>query len=517
MWPFKRKKTTAARAFNGAIYDKLTSDWITSSTSQDAEIRASLPRLRNRSRDLGRNNDYVRQFFRAVQNNVVGQGINLQAQVKKQRGGTLDVNSNAAIETSWEKWKRAENCDVTGKMCFQDIERLVIRSIFESGEVIVRFIYQRMGGSKVPMALEIIESDLLDDNYNAISPEGNAIRMGVEVNQWGRPVAYWFFRRHPGDSGVMPNLQREPYQRVRVPADEIRHLFFTERPGQTRGIPSLAAAIQRLRHMQGYEEAEVIAARATACNMGFINSPEIDPSIKDDVDEQGDSVTEFEPGVMKKLSPGETFTAMNPTRPGNQFDPFIRVMLRGLASSVGTSYETISRDYSQSNYSSTRQALIEDRDNWRAIQWWLISNLHVPVFEKWLDLAVLSGELQLKGYETNPDLYKNVKWMPRGWSWIDPLKEVQAYKAAVRSGFMTQAEVVAQAGGDFEELIVQRGRELELAKENGVMLDTDPIFVSDAGITQARPAGSAALDPEDPQPDPPEAPSKPKGKVPAEE
>jgi lambda family phage portal protein len=474
--PFARSKPTPRRrSFAGAMMDRLTADWVAMSTSQDAEIRASLPRLRNRSRELGRNNDYARSFFREVENNVIGLGIPFQAQVKMKRGaGRLDEKTNLAIEDAFFRWSRAENCHTAGKLAFQDIERLVVRSVFESGEVIIRKIYQRFGQSRIPLALEVIESDLLDDNYNAISPAGNAIRMGVEVDSWGRPVAYWFLQRHPGDYGVMPNSEKVGTgNRKRVPAEEIIHLFNTERTGQTRGIPALASTILRLRHMQGYEEAEVIAARANAAQMGFLETPEEEMSIKDGT-EDGQSVTEFEPGLIKKLAPGEKYVQTQNSRPGGQFDPFIRLMIRGVAAGCGASYESISKDFSQSNYSSSRQALLQDRDNWRVIQAWIIRAFHQKILESWMDMAVLAGELSLADYELQPALYQSVKWMPRGWAWVDPLKEVEALTKAVRSGFMTQAEVIAQSGGDVDELIAQRKREVELAKQNDLKFESDP-------------------------------------------
>jgi lambda family phage portal protein len=501
------RRARAKRAFQGAVIDRLTADWVAMGTSQDAEIRASLPRLRNRSRQLGRDNDYVKQFYRSVQNNVIGEdGIKFEAQVrmlrgKSGKGPSLDESINSSIEDAWSEWCRAENCHTAGKLHFVDIEHLVARSIFESGEVILRFIYQPMGNMKIPMAIEVLESDMLDDNYNAVSPEGNPIRMGVEVNKWGRPVAYWFFHKHPGDYGVMPNMQTEPGKRIRVPAEEVVHLFFIDRWPQTRGIPAIASAIMRLRHMQGYEEAEVVGARAAAAIMGFIQSPEMDPSMKDDVDD-GDSVTEFEPGVFKKLGPGESVNVPSVSRPGGQFDPFMRMMLRGVAAGAGASYETISRDYSQSTYSSTRQALIEDRDNWRKIQKWMIRNFHQKVFERWLDMTVLSGTLSLKNYELNPAPYRNVKWMPRGWSWVDPLKEVQAYKEAVRAGFMTQSDVISLSGGDFEDLIVQRQREVDLAAEKNLVFDTDPSKVNALGVQQPSEDANMATDSEAEPPEP---------------
>ena len=105
---------------------------------------------------------------------------------------------------------------------------------------------------------------------------------------------------------------------------------------------------------------------------------------------------------------------------------------------------------------------------------WLIENLHQRVFEVWLDMAVLSGALPLANYELQADRYKAVRWMPRGWAWVDPAKEVEAYAMAVRNGFKTLSEVVAEQGGDVEELMRARRQELDDAEALDLKFDTDP-------------------------------------------
>lgn len=491
MWPFssKPKAATAKRQYNGAQGGRLLSDWIASSTSQDAEGRMALRTLRNRTRELGRNNDYVVNALRTIQNNVVGQGVTMQSQVSRSRGpgaGKMDANANQAIEAAWRKWCRSDSCHTAGNLSFSEIERLLIRSAAESGEIFVRLIRQSFGRSPVPLAIEVIEADYLDENYNGTADNGNQIRMGVEVDKWFRPVAYWFFQQHPGDyQFTKGNIQ----PRVRVPAGEVIHLFRSDRPGQTRGLPWFSSTITRLRHMSGYEEAEVIAARASACQMGFIQSP--DPEFEGEGVVDNERVSAFEPGKISTLAPGESFTSFNPTRPSGLLDPFMRYMLRGVAAGAGVSYETLSRDYSQSNYSSSRLALLDDRDTWRSLQSWFIAAFHQRVMETWLEMAVLSGTLSLPGFEMDRDRYENVRWIPRGWAWVDPAKEISAYKTAVRSGFMTLTDVVAQNGGDFEELAYARARENDLCDQLDLVFDTDPELVSEQGQAQPVPVEDA--------------------------
>ena len=480
------------RMYEGARVSRLTSDWIANGNSADAEIKGSLSRLRNRSRQLVRDNDYARQAVRAVKNNVIGTGVRLQVQVPMQRGsGRLDHKVNDAIEMAWRRWGRKGTCNTAGRLCFSDIERLAVASMCESGEVFIRMVRRPFGGGQIPFALEVIESDLLDDEYTGASTvAGNEWRMGIEVDRWGRPVQYAFLTSHPGDS---PFARPAAPRHQLIPADEILHLYIQERPGQTRGVPWFASAIKRMHHLSGYEEAEVVRARASSSLMGFITSPE--GELQGDEIYDGDRVQNFEPGVFRYLAPGESVTVPQLDAPDGQFEPFLRAMLRAMASGLGCSYETISRDFSQTNYSSSRLSLLEDRDNWRALQNYMVENFHQPVYEAWLEMAVLSGALPLPNYESNPERYLNVRWMPRGWSWVDPAKEVDAYAAAVRNGFKTLADVVAEGGGDLQDLLRARKAELELMEEMELSFDTT------TGIAEAEPEPAEPMVPEPAEPE----------------
>jgi lambda family phage portal protein len=442
--------------------------------------------LRNRSRQLVRDNDYAKNAVRIIKNNVVGKGISFQGQVMMRRGGRLDEKTNDTIEKAWKRWCRKGSCSTSGKLSFAQIQRMVMSSVPTDGEVLLRKVRQRFGNSRVPFALELIEADQLVDNWTGRTENGNEVRMGVEVDQWQRPVAYWLYPRHPGDFAFNNTPQANRY--IRVPADEVIHLGIAERPGQTRYVPWFHSALLKLNHMRGYEEAEIVAARAAACYMGFIQSPE-GPDLEggaasDDGTQDGERVSDLQAGLIKELAPGETFQGFSPTRPNAAMEPFMRYMLRSVCAGIGGSYESVSRDYSQSNYSSSRLAKLDDRDNWDVLQDFVISDLCQPVFEAWLEMAVLAGEVPAPSYELDPEIYQDVRWMPRGWDWIDPLKEVMARKQSVRAGFETVADVVSAKGGDYEEVFKQRRREIDLAAEYDLVLETDPAQVTDKGEVQ---------------------------------
>ena len=478
------KSSYLKRAYAAAQNNRLTSDWVSQATSADSEIRGSIRMLRNRARQLVRDSDFAKSALRAVKNNVVGTGIRMQAQVRMQRGGRLADDLNRRIEEEWDRWTSAKRCHCGGKLSWYDIQRLSITSMLESGEVFIRFVKQPFGNSKVPLGLEIIESDLLDDDYNAIANNGNEIRMGVEIDKWGRPVAYHFFDYHPGDY-QFSYANKAVKKRIRIPADDILHLYLIERPGQTRGVSAFATAIMRLRNLSGYEEAEIVAARASSSMMAFVKTP--DQELFEDGTFDQESVLDFSPGSIRRLAPGEEMQFFTPNRPDDAFTPFVQQMLRAVAAGIGCSYTQVSSDFSQSNYSSSRLELLETRTHYKTLQQYLIESLCEEVYEKWLEMAVMAGALDLPGFDSNPERYEEAKWIAPAAQFVDPQKEAAAYKELIRCGIMTLSQVIALHGGDFEDQMRQRQHELAVADELGIVLDTDPSQVSNSGVSQPVP------------------------------
>ena len=461
------------RSYAGAIVSRLTSDWMSTRASADAEIRNSLSKLRDRSREMVRNNPYAKQAKRTTQVNVVGSGIKLQSQVQQVRGRKPSEAINRLIEEKWRLWTRAQYCDVAGRHSFHMMEWLATGALPESGEALFRIIRRPFGGSRVPLALEMIESDVLDEEYQGPTlAKLNEWRMGVEINEWGRPVRYAFLTRHPGDYWFQ-NAPQKGDKHVFLPAADVIHLFLPERPQQNRGVPWFHSVMADAHQLQGYEEAAVIRARAGASVMGFVTSPE--GELEGDDVEADRRISEFEPGMWKYLEPGQNVSVPNISSPDQQYEMFVKNKVRRFASGFGCSYETLSRDFSETNYSSSRLSLLEDREHWKVIQSYLIENFHNRVFREWLDLAVLAGELPFDDYDARPERYDTPRWMARGWDWVDPLKEAKAYRQMEQAGYMTKAQIVAKLGGDFFDNLTEFSREQQAAEELNVELDRDII------------------------------------------
>jgi lambda family phage portal protein len=497
------------RMYETARSTRLNSGWTVSNTSADAELASSLTALRARSRQLVRDSSYAKRARLIVVNNVIGNGIGLQAQVKTTRD-KLNLSVNDQIEESWAEWSEAQNCHTGGRLAFYNFERVLMAQVFDAGEVLIRYHHETFGTSKVPLGLELIEAERLADDLTvgSFNPQnGNEIRMGIEVNKFFRPVAYYIRRRPPNDvRWPTGNFGSDLVERV--PADEIEHLAVVDRWPQTRGEPWLHAAARRLNDVEGYSEAEIVRARGQSVRLGFIKSSE-DAESFGEKQEDGTVEMEYEAGIITKLNPGEEFQDLSPTSPNPQFDPFMRVMIREIAAGSGPSYESISRDYSQSNYSSSRLALLEDRDLWRFYQCWFIGDFRRRLHRKWLQQAVLARDvpgISVEQYAFEPRKFEKVLYKPRGWTWIDPNKEVQAFKEAIRAGFTTRTDVIAATAGgqDIEDVDGTRERELKDAKEKGLEFDTDPDYYMADAVKAAAAAKTPKPDPEDSTGDPPD-------------
>lgn len=451
--PFGRRKKRSA--YDAAKISRLTNAFSRQNLSPDATIYKELSILRGRSRNLAINNDYGRRFLNLVKQNVVGpDGIVLQVRAKSARG-KLDTAGNAMIEAAWKEWGKKGVCTVDGLLTWHDVEKLTMETVPKDGELLVRMV-SGWPGNKFNFALQLIEADHLDEEINRTLKNGNKIRMGVEFNSWRRPVAYWVLVEHPNDYLYGQGYSRKKYQRI--PADEILHPYIIERIAQSRGVPWMATPAERLHQLGGIEEAELVATRTGASKMGFFITPSGDEYAGDDEDDAEAPINEAEPGTFEQLPAGWDFKDWDPNHPNTAFEAFVQAVLRGVASGLNVSYVSLANDLRGVSYSSIRQGVLEDRDAWQMLQTFLASHLHVPVYDQWLKMALISGAITtVKGNPLNyadayPKFANAAKWQPRGWEWVDPEKEVKAAILERQHGFNSSQRIMGKRGRDFYEI-----------------------------------------------------------------
>lgn len=489
-------KAAGKRMYANARGSRLSPGFGSGGTSSaDAELGTSLTQLRARSRQMVRDSAFAKRARTLIVNNVIGSGVGMQAQVISTRGA-LRTELNASIELAFYEWSMATSCHTGGKMHFHDLERACMGQVFDAGEVFIRMHFSAFGDSEVPLALEMIEServplDIADPN---LSGAKNEIRHGIEVDSFGRALAYYVRQRHPGDIHLRgPGTDK--YERV--PADQMFHLMIVDRWPQTRGEPWMHAVLRKIDDMAEYSGSELSAARASSYYFATITTPEGDKPLDTDETEDGKGMMDIEPLTIQELKPGEELDFHMPNRPNSVFDQFVRAMLREMAAGCGTSYASLSCDYSQSNYSSSRLALLDDRDLYKVMQQWWLRSFRLPLHKVWLRQAALSGAIRgvtVEEFALAPRKFEAVLFKPRGWSWIDPTKEVNAYKEAIKAGLTTLTDVIAQTadGRDIEDVIATRRRELD-------MLDAADVVVDTTVVEEAPAAAPPPADPPEPE------------------
>ena len=440
--------------FDGAGVHRLLLDWIAQTRSADEEVRGDIRMLRARARELGRNNSYVKRYFRLLVTNVIGpMGIKLQAQVWA--GDQPDTTTNAAIEAAWNAWANSP-VTVDGRLTLRRFEKLIIKTVACDGEAFVR-LWRGFEGNAYGLALQAIDADLIDETFNrARRGTQNEIRMGVEIDAIGRPVGYWVW------DAVGTDLVRERYF---VPASEMLHLYDPERVNQTRGVTWVHSVMVPAHMLNAYEESEAVAARIGASKMGlFEKRPD---SLAGDLATSSKPATmEANPGTFEIVPDGYEFKAWEPDHPTAQFPAFIKQMLRKIASGFSVFYNVLANDAEGVSYSTMRSFALVERDDWRSIQQDFIDMWRRPLYAAWLGMALLTGSLQLSSRD--PSRYLAVRHRPRGWQWIDPEKEARAAVISIQNGLGTRTGFLAEKGEDIEDVFAELAREQALAAEYGI-------------------------------------------------
>ena len=461
----KRKDKTRSwkRLYTGATGGRLFADWQTSSNSADQEISGSLSILRNRSRALSRNDSYISRYLQMLVTNVIGpNGIRVASKARNDNGD-LDLQGNAEVESAFAEWGQVGSCTLNGMQSFLDCQKLFISSVARDGEALIRTV--RSNENRFGFAIQFLEADHLDENYSVKNEEtGNSIKMGVEVNKFGKPIAYYLLRNHPGSSG---NYLYGGNNYIKVPAEELIHGYLASRAEQTRGVPWTSSILTRAKMLDGLEESAVVNARVGAAKMGFIVSPDGDGYVGEETEDTYTQIMDATPGSMEQLPAGSEFKEWKPDYPNMTFDPFQKAILRGIASGLNVSYVDLANNLEGVNYSSIRQGVMEQRDYYRTVQKFVIQHFVRPVYLKWLNYAMTTNQVSIP--ITKYDKFANsVTFIPRSWSWIDPQKEMTANVVGLQNGQVTMTDIQSSMGRDPEELFEELSREKALADQYGI-------------------------------------------------
>lgn len=490
--PVRMLPSAARRSYAAAQVNRLTQGWSTVSGSANTDILRSLDAVRARSRQLARDDEYVKKWLSMVATNVVGpNGFRFQSRVYDQPGKP-DTLANTAIESAWDRFCQIGVCDVTGAQGMSGLQQLAIKAAARDGEYIARIIRGAEASNPFGIAIQFLDVDRMCTQLNRPAEGGvNAVRMGVEINAFGRPVAYFIKAVHPGElyqetSGIRGDGI------LRIPAQDIIHGFIKERPEQVRGMPWAHAAMVRLNNLGGYEEAAVIAARVGASKMGFFTTPDGQADVVSTGVEDGDSgdgalTMDADPGVFQSLPEGVGFQPFNPDYPSAMFADFVKANLRGIASGLGVAYHALANDLEGVSFSSIRSGTLEERDAWMMIQEWFSGSFLERVFAEWLPSALAFGQVTMPNGSALPlskiDKFRPHIFMGRRWEWVDPLKDIEADIAAINAGLKSPQSVAAKLGVDYEDLLIEIKAAQALRESLGIAITLQPPTPPDPAAT----------------------------------
>lgn len=458
--------------------------------SIDIDLRESGLTLRRRAREMAKNNPHAAKFLRLVTKNVLGsEGVKLQPKNMMQRGSggkgpAPNQKINQAILDAFLEWGKRETCTIDRKHTWIRSQHLTLRTVAKDGEAIIRRVQDP--SNPFGFCIQLINPDQLAFDFNTTSPNGNQVRMGVEMDGNGRVLAYWIYDRNPFDYGYAPA------NRLRIPASDIRHLFLPLEVGQSRGFTWYAPAMYQMHQLRRYAEAEEVAARIGASQMGAIamDLPENgqftgqgmldnNGSGGNQIDNGGAFQQKVEPGGLMALAPGEHIEMFNPEHPTAAFKPFMDVCLMGISAGLDCSYMGLTGDLSNTSYSSARVGLLDERDTWSELQTWFIEEFCEPIFAWWLESAFVNyAPLRSVLTSWNWRDYNNAVWHPRSFPWVDPQKDIAAEQLKILLGITTRTRSLGAQGYDFEETVDEWISEATLIRDKAVAAGLDPAIVA---------------------------------------
>jgi lambda family phage portal protein len=460
--------THVQRDFDAADMSRLFADWSGDFGVTSEALRAQLPRILMRVRERAKNDAYMRRFLGLFKTNVVGpDGFKLKMDVISEDGVDAngqprsDTNANMILKRDFNKWAEEPKwVDAAKKKNLTDMTALVANYWARDGEAIVRML-PGFGWPDNPFAfsMKVYRPDILDKNLNQKLDNGNQIVLGVENDSWGAAVAYHFIGSYDPYLNMQTAFSRN---HIRIPADQIIHLFLEEEEDQVRGTPMAGAVLTNMRMADGYDEAELVAARDAACSMGtYQTQGGEEPVPRKKIG--SDIVLDKEPGQRQILPEGWEFKDHIPNRPNDAFADFKKAVLRKIAGGLLVNYNTFANDLEGVNYSSLREGKLTEQDFWKCFQAFLSARFLRKMFrEGWLPMYLSTGMSDLP--ISKMEKFKRDKWLGKRWQWVDPQREAKGAAIDVEHGWKTDTEITADRGGDFEENVRITTHEAEITK-----------------------------------------------------
>lgn len=459
-----RKALDVVLAYEGASHGRRTAGWTkVSSASANTEARPAIAILRERSRDLARNNVYGLRAITMITNSMVGGGIRPVFKSKSQA-------KTRALNDLWQEWGEDDvQGDYDGQGNIYALQGLIAHMVAESGECVVMRHFVKNPRKRIPLEIQVLEPDHIDSSRDSHRRQyGQPFScLGIAFDGCGKRSGYWLYDVHPGECVAMGESKLHP-------ADGVIHVYRRDRAEQIRGIPWLAPCVLRLKDLDDYEDAQLLRQKIAACFCAFVT--DVEGNVSGGIGED-DDFGKLEPGRIDTLPPGKQIAFSSPPGAEN-YDSYTRQVLRGIAVGTGITYEMLTGDYSQVNFTSGRMGKGDFWPNLDVWQWQMFAPQALSKIGRWfLDAA------ELAGYDTKG---VRIEWVPPRRELVDPTKEIPAMCKSVRSGFTSRQQTIRELGYDPMIVMDEIAEDNDLADEKGLVLDSDPRRTNNGGQSQAK-------------------------------
>lgn len=452
------KKIFIRRNYDAGNFGRLNSNWTVFNNSAETTDRMQRDIIRARARDLERNSDMANSIISAYRRNVVGKGFTLQAR-------SPDEKLNNRIEEIWFEWTKKKNCDVTGTQSFNQMLRMAVERKKVDGGIL--FLKRYTNDGILPFKLQVIEVDELDTMQFQPKHKNNKVVGGIEYNSYNKAVGY-YIRQYAADGYQILNP-------IYVPASDVIFYFSKTRPSQIREISDMAPTITRVRDTNEFITAVSVKERIAACLAVFIKKAIPTTGLGRNSITNNEGRIEYTskmlaPGMIKEMNAGDEIQVVDPKNAGSDATAFLKMQQRLISAGQGLSYESTSRDMSETNYSSARQSSIEDELTFAEEIELLQENLMSEVYEAFLISGYLTGIFHMPNFFNDRQKYLKHNWVSSPKKWIDPAKEANANKIALQTGQKTFKQIAAENGKDWREQIDEMSEVIMYGNLKGLKL-----------------------------------------------
>ena len=514
-WVLKNDKPKQrAYTHDGATTGRRLGTWGLSGNGPNTIVSQDGANLRARARKIVRENPIAKNAVESYVASAVGKGITPRWQSESE-----EINKNIL-----KLWKQCvPYMDADGVLDFYGQQSQVVRTVLTAGEILAHMlVVKKDKNNPVPFKVRLMEPDMFKQCTVEYISRNRTIRMGIEFDNNNVRKAYHVYKEHPGDT-IVTSAFSFASDIIRIPVEDMMHIFVPLRPGQIRGITRFSTLITRLRQLDEYEDAELTRKKVAAMFSAFVISDSGDADLsampgenEDVVDSDGSTVTlaSLEPGLVTYLRSGANdIKFAQPADVGANYQVWLQQQLREIAMGMEVTYEQLTGDLTNVNFSSIRAGLIEFRRRCEAFQNNIIVHQFCrPLAAKWLDIAVLSRAINIPDYNKNRASYINAFWNADAWAYVNPKEDVETNVLEVRSGFKSREMVVESTSNrDIQELDKEIKEENDRTKELELKFDTD-VNKPDDPIVQPGMSGGVPVKPDPKEKAKAKPKPKPKGK-----